>query len=100
MKKAVLVNAHYTNDFEIDISRLNGCDGIYKLEVIVPISSTPLEVMDGSEQLIREDYKAFVLESTTPIVSGKLVFEFKEHEQLIQSHSKKIATVRYLFCDA
>lgn len=100
MKKALFGTDTFHTDFEIDIATLQNCKkGIYKLEVFVPRSSTPLMVQDGSKQLIREDYNAFVLESPVPITGGKIKFSFVENGTKTTRNTPKIATVRYLYCD-
>lgn len=96
---ALFVTNTYTKDFEINISKLEDCNGIYKLEVFVPRTSVPLVIKDGSGQIIREDYSSFVLESPVPITNGILRFEFKEDNNLSIGNAPKSATVRYLYCE-
>ncbi|MFL0091431.1 hypothetical protein V3A08_07460 [Tenacibaculum maritimum] len=100
MNSALYVTYSYNDDFEIDISKLHDCkNGIYKLEVFVPKESVPLYNKDGSQQFIREDISPFELESSIPITNGILRFEFKEMKNSPGSNSKKIAVVRYLYCN-
>ncbi|MFL0063731.1 hypothetical protein [Tenacibaculum maritimum] len=97
--KVVFDSEHFEKDFEIDLSKVNQGKGVVKVEVLAGIDSVPLHVRDGSGQIIREDYSTFILQSSLPIVSGLIRFEFKEIENLTQSNAKKSATVRYLYCD-
>ncbi|WP_299835509.1 hypothetical protein [uncultured Tenacibaculum sp.] len=89
----------YKKDFTIDIQKLNECKGIYKLEIFVPRESTPLLIDDGSEQYIREDLSEFKIESPVPLKYGFFKFKFQEKTNLSNKTSKKIATVRYLYCN-
>ncbi|MDB0601338.1 hypothetical protein PL373_09290 [Tenacibaculum maritimum] len=100
MKKALFVTDHFDDDFKIKIEDLDNCNqGVYRIEVIVPKDSVPLIIKDGSNQVIREDYNAFLIESSIPIINGTLEFEFKENADLSIINAKKSATVRYLYCD-
>ncbi len=98
MNTATLVTETFTDDFEIDISKLQNCSkGIYQLEVFVPKASVPLFNKDGSEQFIREDISSFKIESSIPVTNGIFRFEFKELNNSPLGNSKKIAVVRYLY---
>ncbi|SED21961.1 hypothetical protein SAMN04489761_4665 [Tenacibaculum sp. MAR_2009_124] len=93
--KATYGTKTYKEDFEINIKELSDCKGIYSLEVFVSKNSMPLLVKDGSNQIIKEMFNPFKIESPVPIVNGILRFEFTDVDGV--NSEVKSATVRYLF---
>ncbi|WP_299134568.1 hypothetical protein [uncultured Tenacibaculum sp.] len=89
----------YSDDFELDFEELNKCKGIFSLEVYVLQNSMPLQVKDGSNQLIKAEFNPFKISSPVPMKKGKINFEFKEFENLETSTSTKKAIVRIIYCE-
>lgn len=93
---AKLITDNFTDNFIIDVSKLENCNGVYLIEVLVPKESMPLSQRNSAlKALIREDKSVFHIVSPVKITNAFLEFEFTK----IDEADKKIAEVRYLYAD-